>query len=490
MSAPTLTPPTGAQMAAAVLSARVGPMRTKNGRYCDAERTYQRVSNLLKEIETDTWNLDEWRENMLAIGLSMRSDLVLGVAAAAQFDPVTGKLTTEAKSTLRGLRKQALDAAKSKAGANTGTAVHTATERLDLGESVESIGLPAPYDADLRAYEALKQAMRLTFRPEHVERSVRNKTTDNVGTFDRLGECGLLVERGVLAPGELLVVDVKTEGDPLRNMIHIGPQLAEYANSDDMFVPEPRPATDADPNGPFAGRYEPMPPVSKLVGLMIHVRDGRAVPYLVDLTAGWDGAQAAAAQRDRMKASKTPLGNPGAWAMLVPVDLPQPPERPGYEQLVADAAARGPMGFSAPAGMTPAQYVATADLPRSALAAAVAPELAAMGNPVAQVVEQSYRGADGLVRWAPIEQVRPELDKALAEAGNPLVRMLADQIDVAPDLARLGELYELAVANGVEWSSTIAYLGERRRMIVECVQRELHVGTGLCACGWTQAQQP
>lgn len=450
-------PPTGAQLAAAVLPARVGSMRTKNGRYHDGERSYQRVSNLLKNIETDTFNLDEWRENMLAIGLAARSDLVLGVAAAAQFDPVTGKLTKESKDTLRGLRKQAADAAKSKAGANAGTAVHTATERLDLGESVEQIGLPAPYDADLRAYETLKRVMGLRFRPDHIERSVRNTTTDNVGTYDRLGESDLLVARGVLAPGELLVVDVKTESSPLYNMMHIGPQLAEYANSEDVFVPEPRPETADDPNGPFAGRYEPMPPVSKIVGLIVHVRDGRAVPYLVNLTAGWKSARRAAEQRDELAASKTPIGNPGAWAQLVPLDMPQPAPAAG---IVAAAVARGPMGFSAPAGIaTAADYRATADIPRE------------------QIVEQSVRGADGLVRWQPVQV-------------DPNVRHLLAAIEEAADLTRLGELYDAAAQYGIEWSGAVASAGEARRMIVECPQRELHSGTGRCACGWAVSRRP
>jgi hypothetical protein len=449
-----LSPPAGALLVG-TSTGRVGTMRTKNGRYHDGERSYQRTSNLLKNIETDTFNLDEWRGNMLAIGLSMRSDLVLGVAAAAQFDPVTGKLTQEAKSTLRGLRKQATDAAKSKAGANTGTAVHTATERLDLGETVEQIGLPAPYDADLRAYETLKRAMRLSYRPEHIERTVRNLTTDNCGSFDRLGSCELLVERGVLAPGELLVVDVKTEGDPLKNMIHIGPQLADYAFADDMFVPEPRPETPEDPHGPFAGRYEPMPVVSKTVGLMIHVRDGRAVPYLVNLAAGWKSALRAAEQRDELAASKTPLGNPGAWAVLVQIDMPQP-----ATGIVADAAARGPMGFSAPAGIaSPADYRASADLSRE------------------QIVEQSVRGADGLVRWEPVQV-------------DPNVRHLLAAIEDAADLPRLAELFDAAAAHGIEWSGAVASAAEARRQVIECPQRELHHGTGRCACGWAVTRRP
>jgi hypothetical protein len=457
MTAP-LQPPAGAGLAR-----RVGTMSVRNGRYFDGDRSYQRTSKLLENIETDTWHLDEWKQNMLAIGLSMRSDLVLGVAAAAQFDPLTGKLTIDAKSALRGLRRQASEAAKSRAGQVQGNALHTATERLDLGESVEQIGLPRPFDADLRAYETLKRAMGLTFRPEHIERTVRNSATASAGTFDRLGECELLVERGMLSPGELLVVDVKTEGDPLKNLIHIGPQLADYAYADDMFVPEPRPVTDDDPHGPFRGRYEPLPNVSRLVGLMIHVRDGRAVPYIVDLTAGWRSAQRAAAQRDELAASKTPLGNPGCWAQLVPIDLPPTPEGvAGVQQFVASVAARGPMGASAPAGMTPAQYVATADTPRAELSA-----------PTAVVTEEAQRGPDGLVRWVAVPDE------------HPLHTALVEQIDIAPDLPRLAALFELAQQHGVEWSGRVAELAERRRRIIECPQRALHSGAGRCACSWS-----
>jgi hypothetical protein len=448
-----LTPPTGAELTGTAPAERpsglIGTMKVNgNSRYDDGERTYQRTSTMLKQIETDTFNLDEWRANTLAVGLSSRSDLILGVTAAAQYDPITGKLTQQAKSTLRDLRRQAMDAGRAKAGATQGTAIHTATERLDLGESVEQIGLPYPFDADLRAYETLCKAMGLRYRPEHIERSVRNDKTGTVGSYDRLGESGLLVERGILAPGELLVVDVKTEEDPLRNLIHIAPQLANYANADEQWVPQPRPWTQEDPKGPFAGRYEAMPPVSTLVGLVIHVRAGRATPYLINLAVGWEAAQAAARQRDRIAESKIKLGDDGCWALALPIDLPP------AAALVQDRAA---------------------------------PELEAARERVESVtVQQSVRDASGNVTWHAVPA------EPIPAGSMPLEAMLWEAIQVADSIGELSELFERASATGVAWEGPIAESGIARGRVVGCPQREMHdpSTTAKCACGWARGMAP
>lgn len=433
-------------MNATELLQTVGRMPVENYRYTDGERTYQRVSTFLKNIETDTYNLDQWRGNMLAIGLSARPDLGLAVAAAAQFDPATGKLTKEARETLGRLREDATNAAKAKAGATVGTAIHTATERLDCGETHEAIGLPYPYNADLRAYDVLKRAMRVTCDPRHIERSVRGAFPGVVGTLDRLWNVALLEELGMLAPGELIVTDVKTEQDPLLNLQHICAQLATYANSPEMFVPDASPA------------YEPMPRVSKLVGLVIHIRNGRATPYLVNLTEGLREAQAAQERKTRLALSKTRFGEPGCWALPVPVELPPATE------ITTQAHERGPLGYSAPAGE-----------PRAGGATAV-------------------RGSDGLVRWTP----SPE-DIATAEqlerqhTGGEFLRLvsgLLDAIRQADDMPRLAQLFELADKNGVPWSGDVAVAGAARATVVQCPQRLLHLGPGKCACGWMTGMKP
>lgn len=464
---------------------RVGTMRVRNGRYFDGVTSYQRTSNALKEIETDTYHLDEWRANMLAVGLSMRSDLVLGVASAAQFDAETGKLTREAKSTLRGLRYQAEQAAKSKAGANQGTAIHTATERLDFGESVEAINLPAPFDRDLRAYAALKDAMGLTYQPDHIERTVRIEGFGVAGTYDRLGRSRYLEERGILAPGELIVVDVKTESAPLMNMIHIAPQLAFYAHGEDVFVPEPRPTSVDDPNGEYAGRWERMPQVNVVAALVIHVRDGRATPYLVDLTAGWDGVQAAVRQRDRIKAAKTELGKDGSWAILLPIDLPE--QAPAVQGIVEAAAARGPLGYSAPAGMTPQQYAATAHLPRAEAAAAIAgppPGGYQVGDTVTVGGIEFTKHAE-LPTGAELVGGHGPMPTTIIDE-HPLETMLVEAIHAAPTREVLAALYDKAVEHGVPWVGQVEQAANLRFAIVECPQRSLHTPQhgGACACGW------
>lgn len=465
---------------------RVGKMRVNGqGRYADGFRTWQRTSNLLKNIETDTYNLDEWRENMLAVGLAARPDLVLGVAAAAQFDPVTGKLTKEAKSTLRGLRKQASDAAKSKAGANAGTAVHTATERLDMGESVEQIALPYPYSADLKAYETLVRVMGLRFRPDMIERTVRNTTVDCCGTFDRFGESDLLVERGILAPGELLVVDVKTEADPLLNLIHIAPQLATYANADGMFVPAPTEENE------YAGTYSAMPNVSKIVGLVIHVRDGRAVPYLIDLSKGWTSAQRAYAQREAMRESKIKLGDEGAWAFALPVDMPPATEivAAAHARHVAELAQRKAAEGDPTAGLCPncAPLLVGASADRVDGSDPSTPCDTCSQTQISTAVgteQVAARRVDGNIEWRPAGAIPP--------GPQPLEAMLWEAIQIATDLDELSRLFEQASATGVEWAGPIAEAGIARARIVSCVQRAMHdpATTSKCACQWTRGMAP
>lgn len=469
-----MQPPSAAQaavqsVAMATTGGTVGSMKVRNGRYYDGENDYQRTSNMLKNIETDTYNLDEWKANTLAIGLAARADLVVGVAAAAQFDPVTGKLTREAKSTLKGLREQAMAAGKSKAGANAGTAVHTATERLDLGESVQQVGLPEPYATDLRAYEALKQVMGIDCRPEWIERTVRNLATGSAGTIDRAVTCRRLEELGILAPGEMIIADVKTEGDPLLNLIHIAPQLANYAFADDVWIPEPTPENE------YAGRYEPMPPVSKTVGLMIHVRGGRAVPYLVNLERGWASAVAAAEQRERIKESKIRLGEPGCWAMQVDVPLPElaPTVVPRAETPTVPDARTVPV---ARPDCHAEHGVGHPDCPKCWHRSERNP------NRVAETVEvqQAVTRPDGNVEWQPVPS-----------EPDPTVQLL-EAIYVAGDLAELARLYDLAAGAGIPWEGPVSVAGQRRQAIVTCPQRAMHdpATTSKCACSWARGLRP
>lgn len=448
---------------------RVGKMRVQNGRYNDGRRTWQRTTNLLKNIETDTHALDEWRENTLALGLSRRPDLVLGVTAAAQFDE-RGKWTQESKNTMRGLRYKALDAGGSGKGSNQGNAIHTATERYDMGETVEQIGLPYPFNVDLQAYATLVKALGIKALPDMIERTIKNERADTAGTFDRMAEVEFLVKAGIVPAGQLVVIDVKTEERPLLNLMHICPQLAVYANGDGLFVPAPTPDNE------FAGEYEPMPNVSRVVGLVIHVRDGRATPYLVDLVAGWKSALRAREQRDELKASKTDLGKGGAWAMLL--DVPLPPAT----ALVQDAAA--PALAAARARAENAMAALPAAEP-SALAVAAAPEVAAITATQVGNVETAVRGADGLVRW---EAAAPAPANADDARGLSLLTALHDAVLSADSMDALAFMYDEAGRQNVPWIGMIAEAAQQRAAIVTCADRSFHSHPNVvkCACGWAR----
>jgi hypothetical protein len=447
------TPPT--------ITARVGKMRVRNGRYQDGVRSWQRTTKLLENIETDTHALDEWKANTLAVGLSRRPDLVLGVTAAAQFDD-RGKLTKESKDSLWGLRKQAMDAGKAGAGANQGNAIHTATERLDMGESVAAIGLPYPFSADLQAYDTLKRAMRMNVRPDMIERSVRNTELDIVGTADRFAEVGFLTDAGITAPGEMVVVDVKTEQYPLLNLMHICPQLGSYAYSDGLFIPAPTPDNE------FAGTYVDMPNVSRTVGLVIHVRDGRATPYLVDLVSGWKSARRAAEQREELKASKRKLGEDGAWAVLLDVPLP------AGSALVQDAAAPALAAAREKAEASIAALPAAPSMP----AIAAAPEAAATGT-----VETAVRGADGLVRWEAAPPANADESRMLG-----LLTALHDAVLVADSMEALAFMYDEAARQQVPWNGMIAEAAQQRAGVLGCADRSFHTHPNVvkCACGWVR----
>src|SRR5688500_18671841 len=73
----------------------------------------------------DEFGLNKWKERQVARGMALRDDLV--ALAASVPDPKS----EQGKETLGSVAKQAQDAAGSRKGANLGTALHSATERLD-----------------------------------------------------------------------------------------------------------------------------------------------------------------------------------------------------------------------------------------------------------------------------------------------------------------------------------------------------------------------
>jgi hypothetical protein len=345
-----------------VSQVRTGPMPTggRYGWYRDHEgNEFRRATTLIKKVETDTYNLDQWKLRQVAEGLAIRDDLVLSVKAMGRPKVDEGWSWADKKK-INDIVKDAMAAAKQRDGGRAGTAHHDLTERVDRGEPIDAVvrGLPADVDKTIRAYAFLRRENG--WRNVEVERTVVCDELEVAGTFDRVdlipglaallgpGDCqyghramgvACLIDDGhdVDELPELPVInDVKTEESPWLNGLHIAPQLAIYSRSRKMWRPtggthvllsaNGEPKLDADgreqhvPNG----EYVPAPCVRQDVAVVVHLRDGRAEPMFVNLAEGWEAAQAAYAQMNRESRAKTGMGKPGAWFVALPnVKRPQ-----------------------------------------------------------------------------------------------------------------------------------------------------------------------
>jgi hypothetical protein len=449
-----------------------GSMPT-NGRYgwykdhLGVER--QRISTLLKHVETDRWALENWGKRQTAVGLARREDLLTGVKAIGP--PGVEGFSKEQKSKLDGLVKKAEEAAKDVDGAVLGTAAHDATERIDRGEPVMSVagGMPYPWNASLQAYAALRRLNG--WINVEIERTVEVDELDIRGTFDRVdlipglaamlgpGECQYghvtgnpLEHYGRTSGGEPhaelpVVVDVKTEEKPWLNGIHIGPQLAGYSRACRMWVP----GVNHGDGKIDAPGYVDMPCVRQDVGIVVHVRDGDAVPYFINLIEGWEAALAAAAQRDRLARSKRALGTVGCWLAPMPGVV-----RPRAGDLIVEAAAAkeaaGPRAD--PDWMT---------LP-----------------PVTDT------------NLLPTPTITEQLKQAVVTHPDNMRASLIEAIWQAADVAELSRLYELAKSHDVPWEGPAAMAGAARQRQIQCVQRAMHdpATTAKCACGWMRGNKP
>jgi hypothetical protein len=237
------------------------PKRDRYGRYllpdpgepgATSTLAWTRATTFAKVI-SDTYHLQRWACRMVAKGVSMRQDLYLLAASAAADD----------KETLDKVAEAAQEAASSSRGANTGSALHSFTERLDRGEQVAA---PPPWDQDLRAYHRTMHEAGITVLPEYIERIVVVKQYHVAGTFDRIVG---------LPDGRLVIADVKTQKD-FYSWTEIGIQLALYAHADAVW------------NG-ITDEYEPMPEVDQNVALVMHVPAGKGecTLYEVDIATGW-----------------------------------------------------------------------------------------------------------------------------------------------------------------------------------------------------------
>lgn len=474
-------------IAAPVSAGRGGPMPTGGrwGWYRDHEGSErQRVSKLIKFVETDKYQLEQWFKRQVGEGLAIRDDLVLAIKAMGRPDPIGG-WSKEDKKKLDGIVKEAAEAAKQRNGARTGTAMHDLTERVDRGEDIESVvrGLPAGAAHSLRAYDFLRRANG--WETIEIERTVDLPELEVRGTFDRIERIAGLT--ALLGPWvcqyghehtdeSQVIADVKTEAAPWLNGMHICPQLGIYSRAKRMWraTGGTVKVTFSESEGPVdfpAGEYVPVPCVRQDVGVVAHILDGHAEPYFVNLAEGWEAALAARAQSDREARSKRKLGTAGAWFVPVPGI-----KRPAPAQILSEHAAT-------------ANY---ADPNRPALAA-VADHMAAGGSTTegvgavlvgamdAEAAQEAYTRPDGMVGWRPAGEL-DEVDRNAISA-----------IWQSPELSNLAQVYSIYTGPevGRQWGGRVAEAADARRRQIECVQRQLHRARGTatvkCACGWTNA---
>ena len=215
---------------------------------------YRRCTTFVGVLE-DTYNLSRWQQRMVAAGLADRPDLLLGVAAHR-----------DDKNKLNQLCEDALEAAKGRAAATTGTAVHALTEIIDRGLDLPVI--PDGAAADLAAYRAATAGIEWL----DIEAGIVVDELSVHGTPDRIGR---------LPDGRIVIADLKT-GDIQYGILKVAMQLAVYSRGQRYDH--------------VTGTRTPMPEgLDQDRALVIHLPagTGRCELVEVDIAAGWEGAQLA-----------------------------------------------------------------------------------------------------------------------------------------------------------------------------------------------------
>lgn len=213
---------------------------------------YTRVTTIAGTLE-DRRNLEQWSQRMVALGLNARKDLQALVAANA-----------DDKQRLNAICEDAVEAAKASASANMGTAIHTFTERVDLGLPLGDI--PDAIHSTLVAYLQLRK--RLSVEVEQVEAFCAHPQLKYAGTTDRI----------ITMNGARYIADIKT-GNIDFGQQSIAAQLAMYAHAQHYDI-----AAD-EWGGPLD--------VSKETAYVIHLPQDTAAATLhaVDIASGWRAAQ-------------------------------------------------------------------------------------------------------------------------------------------------------------------------------------------------------
>lgn len=224
-------------------------------------KAYTRCTTFVDVLD-DKFNLQQWQQRMVALGLASRPDLLLAVSAHAEDKNHLNRITGEAR-----------DAAAASAAATTGTAIHALTEKIDRGEELPPI--PEAYRADLEAYRRETRGLDVLA----IEQFLVHDEYAIGGTADR--------DYGY--QGRYFTGDVKT-GNIDFGALKIAMQLSVYSRS--------------TPYDPATGKRTPRPyTMDTSRGIIVHLPAGTGTCQLrwVDLDRGWQAVQVAAQVRQWRK---------------------------------------------------------------------------------------------------------------------------------------------------------------------------------------------
>lgn len=217
---------------------------------------YTRATTIANSLD-DPSALTAWKMRMAAIGLTVRSDLLLAISAAQ-----------EDKMAINKYIEDAMEVAGASRAATIGTALHSFAEKLDLGQDIGPI--PDEWAADLVAYQKATEQLNKIF----IEQFCVLDKYKIAGTPDRVVEY----------KGERFIADIKTGRIDHPNNIAI--QLAIYANGSPYDV--------------ATGRRGSWGDVNKDKAIIIHLPAGTGLCKLVwiDIAEGWKGVQFAMKVRE------------------------------------------------------------------------------------------------------------------------------------------------------------------------------------------------
>jgi hypothetical protein len=251
---------------------------------------YRRATTFVGCLD-DMNGLMKWMSRQVAYGMGQRKDLVLAAAAA---DPTDKKKIGE-------IAEKAAEHSKGVTGdaAETGTALHSLTERIDRGGELGVV--PHEYQADIEAYRKATANIEFT----GIETFRVHDDWKVAGTADRIGRLN----------GRLMIMDIKSGSIDYPHKMAM--QLAMYARSVAYDIATDKRVPDAEP-------------IDLNRGVIIHLPagQGRCDLYEIDIAHGWGACLIAKKVWDwRGRKDLTTLIDPDA-AQVQPAT---------WESLIADA---------------------------------------------------------------------------------------------------------------------------------------------------------